>query len=111
MWEKVTAPSVVRQVALLPVPAQQEIDLCLEGVALPVAVEVGQEGILLEGLQEKLGREDRLEQPGESGLADTDDTFDGQIHAASWSPPPARWTGAWRGGDCRAGGVGVWAIG
>ncbi len=103
------------RLALLVVAAEQEEDLGLEGVALPVAVEVGQEGILLERLEEQLGGKHRLEQPGQGGLADTDDTFDGQIHAffpvlarrraASWPRRPAE--GARR---CACG-DGVWTIG
>ena len=66
--------------ALLMVAAEQEEDLGLEGVARPVGVEIGEEGILLEDLEQDLGFESGLEQARQGGLADADDTFDGNVH-------------------------------
>ncbi len=72
-------------IALLVVAAQQEEDLGLEGVAPPVGIEVGQEGVLLEGLEQQHSVKHRMKQARQGGLADADDAFNRQVHRLnSW---------------------------
>ena len=58
---------------LLAVAAQQEEELRLEGVACPIAVEIREERILVEGLEDGAGPEPGLEQARERGLSNADD--------------------------------------
>jgi hypothetical protein len=67
-------------VVLLAVAAQQEEDLRLERVALPVRVKIGQEGVFLEDLEQQFGFKAGLQHPGQRGLAHTDDPFDRNVH-------------------------------
>jgi hypothetical protein len=77
------------RLVLLPVAAEQEEDLGLEGVALAIGVEVREEGVLLEHFQEQLGVELRLQQAGQRGLPYPDHAFNGDIHAVD--PLAVRW--------------------
>ena len=68
--------------ALLMIAGKQKEDLCLKSVARPVAVEIRQKRILLEHLEQNLRIERRLQQAGQGGLADANDSFDGNVHAS-----------------------------
>jgi hypothetical protein len=61
---------------LLAIAAEQEEELSLKGEGHAVAIEVAEEGVLLEGLQYQLGLELRLEHPSQRGLPHTDRSFD-----------------------------------
>jgi hypothetical protein len=71
--------------ALLVVAAEQEEDLGLEGIAGPVGVEIGEEGVFLEDLEQQVCFECRCEQAGQGGLPDADNTFDGDVHGFNHS--------------------------
>jgi hypothetical protein len=62
---------------LLLIATQQKEDLCLEGIALPVAVEIRKEWILLEDLEQDFGVKCILKKAGKGRLSNSDDPFDG----------------------------------
>jgi len=67
---------------LLVIAAEQEEDLGLESIALPVAVEIGQERIFLEDLEQQVGLKSRRQQAGQCCLSHSDDTFYGNVHGS-----------------------------
>jgi len=68
-------------VVLLAIPAEQEKDLRLKGIARAVGVKVAEEGVLLKDLQQELGVELGLQQAGKGGLAHADDALDGDVRS------------------------------
>ena len=81
---------------LLAVAAEEEEELRLERVAGAVAVEVGEEGVLVEGLEDGLRLEPLLEQPGQRRLADADDALKrdvGMFAQCCQCIPPGVWLG------------------
>ena len=66
--------------ALLVIAREQKEDLRLEGVTRTVAVKIGQEWILLEHFEQNLRVECGLQQAGQCGLADADNSFNRNVH-------------------------------
>ena len=67
------------QVLHLAVARQQEEHLDLEGEAVGVLIEGGQEGVFLHHLEGQAGVQRLCQQPTQAGLADPDGTFDRDI--------------------------------
>ncbi len=68
---------------LLVVAAQEKEDLGLEGVTGPVGIEIGKEWVFLEDFEQKFRFERRRQHACQGGLADPDDSLDGNVHGLS----------------------------
>ena len=65
---------------MLVVAAEQEENLGLEGIPLPVGVEIGQERVFFKDFQQQLSLEGWLQQARQGSFSDADNTFDGCVH-------------------------------
>jgi hypothetical protein len=62
------------------ITTQQKEDLGLKGIAFTITVKIGKERVLFKDFQNDLGIECGLEKAGKSGLTDSDNPFDGNVH-------------------------------
>src|SRR5205085_11247458 len=67
---------LLEQLLLLPEAAEQEEELGLEGELVAVLVEAGEEGVLLDDLEDAAPAEALRQRAGERRLAHPDGTFD-----------------------------------
>jgi hypothetical protein len=65
---------------LLVITAQQEKNLGLEGVPLPIPIELSQERVLFENFKHELGTEGGLEHLSQGGFSYADYALNSNIH-------------------------------
>ena len=64
------------------ITAQQKENLRLKRISFAVGIKIGQERVLFKDFQNNFGVERGLKQAGEGRLTNSDDPFDGNVHAA-----------------------------